>query len=208
MKKVIVLAALLAASGSALADGQALMSSPGGAFRATHVSGYIGELQTGFSYFDTFCIEDDEFFTPGTTYYARIADASEGGGSGGPSPDPISSAASLAYRNFREGIAINGTVVTEAFESNLQNVIWALEEENPYSSLSAFEQGMYDWAVANANGSQYGVRALQLWANPDFTGNVQDMLTIVPLPPAAWAGLGSLGMVAGVGYFRRRSQRA
>jgi hypothetical protein len=60
------------------------------------------------------------------------------------------------------------------------------------------------------NGNLYGVRVLQLWAydgtqgNGGFNAFAQDQLTIVPLPPAAYAGLGTLAGVIGLGYVRRR----
>jgi hypothetical protein len=50
---------------------------------------------------------------------------------------------------------------------------------------------------------------LRLWANysnGQFSGNRQDQLTLIPLPPAAWAGLGSLAGVMAIGYVRRRKQ--
>ncbi len=34
--------------------------------------------------------------------------------------------------------------------------------------------------------------------------NIQDQLVVIPLPPAAWAGLGTLGAVFGLSYIRRR----
>lgn len=34
--------------------------------------------------------------------------------------------------------------------------------------------------------------------------NIQDQLVVVPLPPAAWAGLGTLSAVFGLSYIRRR----
>lgn len=36
-------------------------------------------------------------------------------------------------------------------------------------------------------------------------GRVQDQLVVIPLPPAAYAGMGLLGAVIGVSYIRRRS---
>jgi hypothetical protein len=54
-----------------------------------------------------------------------------------------------------------------------------------------------------------GTFSIQIWdTNDAFTGNdyaIDDIsLIVVPLPPAAWAGLGSLACVAGFGVVRRR----
>lgn len=39
-------------------------------------------------------------------------------------------------------------------------------------------------------------------------GRVQDQLVVIPLPPAAYAGMGLLGAVIGASYIRRRSNKA
>ena len=39
-------------------------------------------------------------------------------------------------------------------------------------------------------------------------GRVQDQLVVIPLPPAAYAGMGLLGAVIGASYIRRRANRA
>ncbi len=59
----------------------------------------------------------------------------------------------------------------------------------------------------NTNNVAGGVRVL---AGTRGTTNetAQDQLVIVPLPPAAWAGLGALAGVMGVGYVRRRKLAA
>ncbi len=66
--------------------------------------------------------------------------------------------------------------------------------------------------VANSATNLYntglgGIRALS-----GSTGSInergQDQLVIIPLPPAAWAGISSLAGVIGFGYIRRRNLRA
>ncbi len=214
---LVALAGLSAAAGSAFGDGQVNMTAPGAGYLATYVSGYIGQMGGpggSATSFTTFCIELDEFFYPGTTYDARLSDEAEQGGVGGPSPDPLSSRTAALYQTFREGGSIDGSVVDTAAEyTALQDAIWASEEEVTYASLSALAKSMYDWAeeatdgdtvsdiAAFSGGSLGKVRVMQLWETGDTAGNVQDMLTLIPLPGTA--GLASLGLM-GVVLTRRR----
>jgi hypothetical protein len=51
------------------------------------------------------------------------------------------------------------------------------------------------------------VRVLRLWttfSDGTYSGNSQDLLTIIPLPPAGWAGLGTLSAALGISVIRRR----
>lgn len=211
MKTVIAVAALLAAAGTTLADGVAYMTAPGGAFHAATVSGYIGEPAGGD--FDTFCIELNEFFSPNNNYAVTLGMSAVGGGQGGGSPDALSERTALMYSTFRAGGAFattnfgNVVVDTDAEETALQDAVWASEDELAYASLTGLAKDLYDWADANAQaGVFHSVAVMNLW-NGDGSA-AQSMLTIVPLPTAAWAGLGSLAMVLGTGYIRRRNQQA
>lgn len=217
-----------AAAGTALGDGRVTMNyadapysggSPGGGFKATKVSGYLGSLGGpggSWNSFTTFCIEYDEHFSPGSTYYARISHEADGGGSGGPSPDDLSSRTAIMYQRFREGASIGGYVVdTYAEVTELQNALWSSEEEleRPYAGLSAMAKAMYDWAeeatdndgisdvAAFSSGKLGKVRVMQLWNDAAYTNNAQDMLTMIPLPTTA--GLASLGLM-GIVIPRRR----
>ncbi len=73
-------------------------------------------------------------------------------------------------------------------------------------------QAIFDWARANNDGGLHGVRILSLWDEYDPTfgyyGNRQDVLTIVPLPPSAYAGLGTLGGLLCMSHLRRRKNDA
>lgn len=214
--------ALLGASG-AFAD-QARIDHPGnawrdpnfggGAFRATEISGFIGDLGgpggTANSFL-TFCLEETEFVHLGGTYYTTIGTAAVNGGAGGPSPDPISAVTAAMYREFRNGGNFGGLgqVDTAAETRSLQNAIWFEEQEISFATYSgdALAVSLRNWAIANNDGGLHGVRVLNLWTNSNNTGNAQDMLTIIPLPQAAWAGISSLAGLAGLGYIRRRSQQ-
>lgn len=145
--------------------------------------------------------------------------------------DTISSATALLYYQFRTGGNFGGlytsSVTTTALTEALQLAFWYSEGElrnstnpttgvfsnatnanNAYNS-NTLAQSLFAWAADSNNnlGRDWGVRVLQLWAQ-DATGAYtvfrQDQLTIVPLPPAAFAGLGTLAGVIGLGYIRRR----
>lgn len=210
------------AAGSALA-GQITMNNPGsnwrdgggwpgGAFRATVVSGFNG--QTGgpggdSSSFLTFCLEYTEHFSFGSTYNTVISDvAQNGGGGGGSGGDPISGITKAIYAEFRRGgdnsFGISGLNIGGGGDlSNLtraiQNAIW-FEEAEIESLPSGLATTVYNWGVSNAAnaGLTSNVRVLQLW-NLDGS-RAQDQLTLIPLPGAGAAGLAMLGL----GAMRRR----
>jgi hypothetical protein len=183
----------------------------GGAFIIQNVAGYNGEYGgngvTG-DRFATFCLETDEFITlPGGPYTSFISNAAVDGGTGGPSPDPISEATSLLYYTFRTGGLIAGDTIDTSDEvSALQYAIWALEQETfsaVNGSIGTLSTLYAAWATSNAvTGNFYNVRVLNLSTGSTLN---QSMLTLVPLPTAAWMGLGLLASAAGVSYARRRS---
>lgn len=135
-------------------------------------------------------------------------------------------------------VAYSQNLQASGLVSALQFAIWYLEGEfnnNPggvTSATSASFPGqnigsgalntayknvaadMVNWALANANGSLYNVRVLQIWGYDgsgsrtdasNYTVNVQDQLTLIPLPPAAFAGAGLMGLVAFRAIRRRRA---
>lgn len=194
----------------------------GGAFRATTTAGYNGELG-GFggsnTSFLTFCLERNEHVVPGNTYYTTISTEARAGGVGGGSPDPLSATTALLYTQFRTagnfgnlaGLG-NGLLDTANEIRSLQRAIWRAEDEfNGTESEflnDALAIALYNWAMANNDGTIGNVRVLNLWSDAGYTQHAQDQLTIIPLPPAAWAGLACLGGVFGVRYARRRSHCA
>lgn len=206
----------------------------GGAFIVNRDSGDVGRLGDlgltastgtyGNGSFYTFCLERTEHISFGATYYTQISGGAVNGGYSGQTStnyDPVSNETAALYRTFRSGGSFGGTIGTidqSAETTALQVAIWYFEGEwfdlgngNPLA-LSAQAQELVNWATANATGLG-GVRVLTLWTNYNastgtYSGNSQDMLTIIPLPPAAYAGIGSLLGVVGFGVIRRRRLRA
>jgi hypothetical protein len=159
--------------------------------------------------FETFCVEDNEVFSPGGTYYYQIGQVADAGGAGGPHPDPLSLGAAWLYLNFAHGTlaGYNYTIgaLGNASAADLQNTIWWLEEEaadpgsgNIFRNLVVSQFGSVANARADNNGF-FGVGILNLWANPNNTGNAQDQLVLVPDggTTASLLGVGLLGIFLG-----------
>lgn len=113
----------------------------------------------------------------------------------------------------------------------MQEAIWMLEEENwepggpgtgsAYSTgnqVATWRDALISLANANGTGSLFDVMVMRLWTSRSyntaggfwqFDGVAQDLLVVtpIPLPPAAWAGMSTLAAVIGFGYMRRRSLR-
>lgn len=198
---------------------------PGGEFQATPVTGFAGLVglpsDVSASTFQTFCIERDEVIlgtggATGATVDFSIGTAAVGGGYGGGSPDPLSAQTAYLYTQFRNGTLssynFGGTAAQRKLSAeSLQIAIWILEDEYtgvfPSGSPPANAQATA-WvteannAVAGAWGNTLGdVRVLNLVQNGV---NAQSMLTIIPLPPAAWAGGVALAGLACGAWVRRR----
>ncbi len=190
-------------------------------------TGAVGAINSANS-FITFCLERTEFLASGNgPYGVQISTAGPAGqaprvygGAGGASGgyDSLSEATALLYSTFRRGgnIGTGGgvRVDTDAETSALQLAIWFLEGEVPFATIGASNYGVdaamrtqaqdfVTWATQTAvSGQFYGVAVLNL---TNSNGSpAQSLLTIVPLPPAAFAGLGTLAGVIGLGYIRRR----
>jgi hypothetical protein len=198
----------------------------GGAFQIDVNTPYVGE--TGgpgpgnpASSFLSFCLEHNENIGFGGVYNAYINTSAYLGGVGGggaPNGDPIDSRTAALYAEFRGANAFGGTnavtlttfggagVDTAVETRALQQAIWYIEQE--ITSLpSTLATDFYNWAVSHDSGDIGLVRVLRLYnRNSDGSDGAlaQDQLTIVPLPPAAWAGMGSLAGVMAIGFVRRR----
>jgi hypothetical protein len=180
-------------------------------------------LQDGFagyaagSVVSTFCLEVDEYFTPGQSYYANLNINNEAVSGGqdwknsvyGQGPkheavsDPIDTRTAYLFTMFSQGDS------RFTNESMLATAIHYIEAEvttrNNYVTLA-------EQAIAQG-GEWYGkglgnVGVMNLWDRFDgqnYSGAHQDQLIMVnPVPAPGAVVLGSIGMMF-IGYLRRRN---
>lgn len=164
--------------------------------------------------FETFCVEYNEHFTPGSTLYYGISQGAMNGGISGGNPDFISKGTAWLYLNFAQGtlagynyaLGPNGNASAAA----LQATIWWLEGEgaNPNNAFSNLVMSLPNY-LENNNG-YYGVGVLNLWADGNHTQPAQDQLMLVPDGGSTvmLLGLGFLGLVVGRWKLNRRSHAA
>ena len=176
-----------------------------------------GHPNTGF---ETFCVEINEHFTPGSSYYYGISQGAINGGVSGGNPDPISKGTAWLYMNFATGtLAAQGYDYSTGAGGNasaaaLQATIWWLEGEgtdpgNIFSIAVTNQFGNATNAMLDANGL-YGVGVLNLWADSNHTQFAQDQLMLVPDGGSTvmLLGLGLLGLFVGRWKLNRRNHAA
>jgi hypothetical protein len=154
--------------------------------------------------FETFCVEGNEYFSPGGTYYYSISSAANSGGISGGHPDPLSQGTAWLYLNFAKGtlagydysIGAGGNASAAA----LQSTIWWLEGEaaDPTNSnpFRAAVDAYFGGTEMNDNNGLFGVAVLNIWGNSQHTLYGQDQLMLVPDGGATviLLGLGLLGV--------------
>ena len=146
--------------------------------------------------FETFCLETNEYFNPGSSYYYGISQGAINGGVSGGNPDRISRGTAFLYLNFAKGTLLGYDYTIgaagDASAAALQATIWWLEGEgaNPNNAFSTLVAGVPNY-MADNNGF-CGVGVLNLWADSNHTQVAQDQL-ILTAPDA-----GSTAMLLGV----------
>lgn len=158
------------------------------------LSGYAavtsGVYQDGVPWFQSFCLEGEEYFKKGNTYNAVINQNAIHGGVG-PAGDPVSVGTGWLYQQFATaswvtGLSYNYGANRKDSAGALQKTIWWLEGEMGI----AYDAGnIYMSAVVNQFGSEaaakadggwnYGVYALNL--TTPTGARVQDQLYYRPI---------------------------
>ncbi|MHC5060335.1 MAG: hypothetical protein ACYTFK_04530 [Planctomycetota bacterium] len=149
--------------------------------------------------FNTYCMEYNEYFRPGSIYYADVSTSAQRGGE--EVEDPLDERTAYLYTNY-----LNGQYDAVS-EMDIQEAIWYIEGEGGSNNSLVAEATA---AVADGLWSGIGnIRVLNLWRFYDsesntYSGWAQDQLVAISVIPAPGAILlGSVGTVF-VGWLRRR----
>lgn len=162
---------------------------------------------TGFT-FGVFCLEKNEYFTPGSTYtVASITDYAANGGVGGATnhQDPLRNATKWLYYHFLLQDIQSVTGVSEN-DYGMQLAIWFLEDEIRYCQLNDVAKEYVKDALAAENAGAYtgDVRVMNL---VDRNGVAQSQLIgAAPVPEPSTVVLLGAGLL-GAGLLGRRSRK-
>ncbi len=169
--------------------------------------------------FYTFCLERNEGLSFGVAYDYTTGTKAEAGGVGGGNPDPISQGTAFLFSEFAAGSLsgysyATGNPVADAARAasgrDLQNAIWALEQEQPVDALNPYialvVSTFGDVATAMMDNSSYAVGVL----NPTKAGgSVTDPFfrrqsVLINLPDNGMAVIMLGGSLMLLGAARRR----
>lgn len=173
------------------------------------------------SYFQTFCLEKSDAVKLDSQFNFELSDSAKSGGGGAvDGADKISEATAYLFTHFWYGDLSNydydlGTD-RKLSAAQLQDAIWYLEEEistlNTSSQAYAWVQEALEATDGDGTDDDWGgglgnVRVLNLTTSTGALAQDQLVMVAVPLPPAAWMGLGGLVGVGLIRAARRRRQR-
>ena len=142
-------------------------------YQATVVSGPIGIYDAGDT-FRTFSLERGEH-TSNSIFDVALDDKAINGGVG-PVGDPLDTKTAFIYNEFLNGNLVGFGIGNDvASYKTMQNVIWNLEGEGSVINTATYN-ALIDYATANADGSNYGIKVMVMY---DATGaRAQDMLVL------------------------------
>ena len=181
-------------------------------------TGYTQGVRPGGTFnFETFCLEYNEHFSPGGTYYAQISPGMAAVKGGTANYDVISQGTAWLYQQFITGQLTNYDYVNAAARKNsaglLQQAIWFLEDEgqgniNNYYVQLARNHFSDDNSLTVTKGDYAGtgVSVLNVWANSNYTGYAQDQLIGIPVPEPTTMLLLGLGLL-GLGLSSRKFKK-
>ncbi|MBL8764984.1 MAG: hypothetical protein JNM07_12010 [Phycisphaerae bacterium] len=190
-------------------------SGNGGEFKATPIAfPFTPRSLVGDGTFSTFCLETNEYFSPGSTYHVTFDPYAIKGGTGGGNPDPLSDESAYLYLKFITGTlndfnyADAGGTRASVSSAALQAALWSLEDEtgatanlNPDALAQATA-----WITQAHQAVQGGYRndgsvfVMNLY---DANGNNSQSQIVSQVPAPAAFGAGLVGMF-GLSFGRRR----